>query len=71
MELEVILTELQPFKLYFSAFFLHCRVSSLCNQLLQLSMDFFKPCLLVVDIMKICMWVFDEARINFDGITAF
>ena len=44
MELELILTELQPFELsHFRHFFLHCRVWSLCNQLLlQFSMDHFE-----------------------------
>ena len=32
---------------------------------------FLKPCLLVVDILNMCMWVFDGARINFDRITTF
>ena len=32
---------------------------------------FLIPCILVVDIMKMCMWIFDGARINFDRITAF
>ena len=32
---------------------------------------FLKPCILVVDIMKIGMWVFDGCRINSEGITAF
>ena len=30
-----------------------------------------KPCISVVDILKMCMWVFGGARINFDRITAF
>ena len=29
-----------------------------------------KPCIPVVDILKMCMWVFGGARINFDRITA-
>ena len=39
------------------------------NQLLlQFSIYlFFKPCLLVVDTMEMCMWVFDDAKINFDS----
>ena len=32
---------------------------------------FLKPCISVVDILKMCMWVFSGARINFDRITAF
>ena len=30
-----------------------------------------KLCILVVDISKMCMWFFDEVRINFDRIMAF
>ena len=30
-----------------------------------------KPNILVVDIMKMCMWVFDDPRINFQRVTAF
>ena len=32
---------------------------------------FLKPCIPVVDILKMCMWVFGGARIYFDRITAF
>ena len=32
---------------------------------------FLKPCISVVDILKMCMWVCGGARINFDKITAF
>ena len=28
--------------------------------------SFLKPCIPVVDILKMCMWVFGGARINFD-----
>ena len=43
MELELILTELQPFELSHFRQLLHCRVWSLCNQLLlQFSMDHFE-----------------------------
>ena len=31
----------------------------------------FKPCIKLADILKMCMWVFDGARINVDRITAF
>ena len=30
-----------------------------------------KLCILVVDIMKMCMWIIDGARLNFDRIMAF
>ena len=29
-------------------------------------MDHFEPCVLVVDILKMCIWVFDGTRIYFD-----
>ena len=32
---------------------------------------FLKPCIPVVNILKMCMWVFGGARINFDRNTAF
>ena len=32
---------------------------------------FLKPCIPVVDILKMYMWIFDEARTNFDRITAY
>ena len=43
-----------------------------CDQLLlQFSVDVSQTCRHIVDILKMCMWVFDGARINFDRITAF
>ena len=30
---------------------------------------FLKPCVHVVDILKMCMWVFDGAKINFDSLS--
>ena len=43
MELELILTDLQPMDLVILGNLLHCRVWSLCNQLpLQFSMDHFE-----------------------------
>ena len=32
---------------------------------------FLKPCIIIVDILKMCMWIFGGARINFDRFTAF
>ena len=32
---------------------------------------FLKHCRHIVDILKMCMWVFDEGRIQFDRMTAF
>ena len=74
MELEVILMELRSFKLsHFLFFFFFCIVGYRVCVINSYNCQwiFFKPCLLVVDIMKKCMWVFDEARISFDGIKAF
>ena len=35
------------------------------------SRSVFKPSILPMDIMKMCMWVFDGSRNNFDRITTF
>ena len=32
---------------------------------------FLKPCIILVDIMKVGMWIFDGPSINFKRITAF
>ena len=32
---------------------------------------FLKPCIPIVDILKMCMWVFGGIRMKFDRITAF
>ena len=43
MELELVLTEVQPLELSHFRHFLRCRVWSLCNELLlQFSMDHFE-----------------------------
>ena len=34
-------------------------------------MGLLKPCILVVDIMKMCMWSFGRNKISFERITAF
>ena len=41
------------------------------NSTLSFQWIFLKPCIPVVEILKMCMWVFDEARTNFDRITAY
>ena len=43
----------------------------LCNQLLLQFLIILKPCTLVVDILKMCMWIFADEKIVFDKITAF
>ena len=51
---------------------LFCTVLSLCNQLLlQFSVDVSQTCRHIIAILKISMWVFDGARLNFDRITTF
>ena len=47
--------------------FLHSRVWSLCNQpSYNFQWVILKPCIYVVDILKLCKWVFDGARNNID-----
>ena len=61
MDLEMILTELPPFEL---SHFSHSVVWSLCNQLLpQFHWIFFKPCILAVGVLKMCMWGFLGIRL--------
>ena len=73
MELELILTELLPVELsHFWQFFLHCRVwSCVISSSYSFQWMFLRLCRHIVDILKMCMWVFDGARIDFDRITAF
>ena len=67
MEIKLSLTEqLRPFKLS------HFR----CNHLLtQFSHSFqwivFKPCIHLVNILKMCIWSFDEDEINIDRMIFF
>ena len=67
MELKLFLTELQPFKLSHFGSFLQCWVWSLYPQIFsQFSMDVSQIlCRHVVDILKMCMYGFDGARISF------
>ena len=69
MELELLLTELQPFELsHLRQLYalkvilgnsLHCKVWSLCNQLfLQFSMDHF-------EIMHTCCGYIEDVHVNF------
>ena len=51
--------------------FLHCRVWSLCNQLLsQFSVNVSQPCRHIGDILKMCIGVLDGARIYFEKINS-
>ena len=72
MELELIFTELRPFKLsHFTQFwgivgYEVCVInSSYSSQWIVL-----KLFILIVNIMKMCMWIIDGARINCDRIVA-
>ena len=73
MKLKLILTELQPFELsHFRQLF--CNVGyGVCviNSSYNFQWIILKPCTHVVDFLKMCMLVFDGAKINFDRITAF
>ena len=73
IELELILTELRLFKLrYFWE--LLCPVGyvvCIINFFDRFQWMFLKHCRHSVNILEMCMWVFDGARINFDRITAF
>ena len=70
MDQKVILTDLWPFELsHFKQLFALfgiwvCVINfSYCFQWM-----FLKFCRHIVDILKMCMWIFDGARNNFDGI---
>ena len=73
MELEFILAENVLFNLdIYGSFF--CIVGyGVCviSSSYSFQWTIMKPCILLIDILRMCMWVFDEARINFDRITAF
>ena len=83
MELESILTELRPCKLsyvwqFFFVFLFFCFFFCIAGYgvfVIYFSNNFqwiiMKLCILVVDILKMYIWVFNEDGINFDGITAF
>ena len=73
MELKSILTELLPFVLsHLSNFFCIVRYGvCVINFIYGFKWIFLKPCTLVVDLSKMCMRVFDGARINSDKIIAF
>ena len=71
VELELILTELQPFELsnfrqLFAGYGVRVINSSYSFQWISL-----KPCILVVDILKMCMRIFADEKIIFDKIMAF
>ena len=70
MELELILTKLRLFKLWqlFCIVGYGVRVIK-CSYSFQRM--FFKLCRHIGNILKMCMWVFDGARSNFDRIIAF
>ena len=71
MELELVLIELQSFELILGNF-LHCRVWSLCNQLLlQFSMDHFETMYTCCGYIEDLHLNFCRRKNNFDKITAF
>ena len=71
MELELILTDLQPVELsHFRQFFAWYGVCVI-NSLYSFQSIILKPCIHVVGILKMCMRVFADEKIFFDKLTAF
>ena len=68
MELQLILTELQPFELSHFKQFLHCRVLGCLINFSHSSMNVSETLQTYCYILKICMWVSGRAKINFDRI---
>ena len=62
MALELILTELRPFELsHFRQYFaLIGNGVSVINFSYRFAFIFCENCILVVDVMKMCTWVFDR-----------
>ena len=74
MEVDIISTELLYFELIHVRLFFFCIAEyGVCviSPSYIFQWIFLKPCILVVNILKMCMWVFDGARINSDKIMAF
>ena len=73
MDLELIFTELRPFELsHFTQFFgIVGYEVCVINSSYSFQWIVLKLYILVVDIMKMCMWIIDGARLNFDRILAF
>ena len=73
MKLEQILTELQHIELSHFRQLFGIVGYGVCviNCSYSFQWIILKSCTLVVKILKMCMWLFGGARINFDRITAF
>ena len=72
MELELILTELLPFELgLIGIFWIEGYGVCLINFFYSIQRIYLKLCVHVVNTLKVYIWVFDAARIYFDGITTF
>ena len=72
MELELVLTELQPLELsHFRHFCIVGYRVCVMNSSYSFQWIILKSCIHIVDILKMCMWVFGGARVNFDRIIAF
>ena len=69
MELEITLTELQPFRLNYvlavSVFFTVRYGVCVINPTYRFQWMFLKLCRHIADLMKICTWGFDGDSINF------
>ena len=73
MKLELILTELQHIELshFRQPFYIVGYEVCVITSSYSFQWIILKPCILVEDILKLCMRVFDEAKTNFDRITAY
>ena len=73
MKLELILTELQHIELnlFYVTFYIVKYEVCVINSSYSVQWIILKPCILVVDILKMCMWLFDGAKIHFHRITVF
>ena len=71
MELEIILTDLQPVELsHFRQLFAWYGVCVI-NSLYSFQWIILKPCIHAVGILKMCMRIFADEKIIIDKITAF
>ena len=69
VDLELIWTELRFYELSHVSNFLHC-MEIVYSTTRSFQLLFLKLCNRIVDILMMCMWGFDGARINFNRIMA-
>ena len=73
MKLDQILTELQHMELSHFGQLFGIEGYEVCviNSSYSFQWIILKPCILVADILKMCMWIFADQKNNVDKITAF